>query len=307
MKLSVVTTLYFSAGTILEFDARIRKVALPLCSELEIIYVNDGSPDESGEIVLNKIVPFNRGTKYIELTRNFGHHKALMRGISAAQGDLIFLIDSDLEEEPELLLDYLGALENSNVELVEGIASVRNGSFVKRVLGKYAWKMISSLSNGLIVPDLITARIFTKRFQGLLLQHKDKEIFIAGLFSHVGLRRLRIQVNKASLTPTTYSFRARLKLASMGITNYSDIPLRIILWLGFAVFLFTCAGIFAVISAYLLGLISIPGWTSLFLATTCFNSIVLISLGSMGLYLMRIFSEVKNRPLTLDARVVSNE
>ena len=307
MKLSVVTTLFFSAGTIREFDARIRKVAIPLCTELEVIYVNDGSPDEVGDIVLKEIVPIYKGTTYIELARNFGHHKALMRGISAASGDLIFLIDSDLEEEPELLSLFLFTLASSNVELVEGVTAVRKGSFVKRVLGKYAWKIIAALSKGLVVPNLITARLFTRKFQQLLMLNMDREIFIAGLFSHVGLNRIRIQVEKASLTQSTYSFKARLKLALMGITNYSDIPLKMILWLGFSVFLLTCVGMVCVLTIYLLGGISIPGWTSLFLATACLNSITLISLGAIGLYVMRIFAEVKDRPLTMDARVITNE
>jgi putative glycosyltransferase len=305
--LSVVTTLYFSEHTIQEFDFRIRKVARDLGFLPEVIYVNDGSPDLSGEIVINQIMPTaSDSTIYVELSRNFGHHKALLRGIREATGDYVFIIDSDLEEAPELLINYWAEMTNTNADLVEGFLSKRKGTWSERIFGDGAWRLIILLTRISIVPSLITARLFTKRFQSLLLTLNEKEVFIAGLFSHVGLKVSRIEVSKTSKTESTYSFRSKIRLTITGITSYSETPLKLILSMGLLVFGLSCAAFISLISLFFLGRITIPGWTSIMLLMIFLNSIVLISIGTIGLYILRIFGETKDRPLTLDSRVIRN-
>ena len=303
MKLSVVTTLFRSEDTILEFDQLIRKYACQISENFEIIYVNDGSPDSSLKLARECGSEFSK-TKVIDLTRNFGHHRALMRGIAEASGDFIFIIDSDLEENPSLLLKYWEEIKSeSGIDLIEGRIIQRKAGYLVNFFGHTYWKIIQFLSSGLIQPNLITARLFTSKFRSLLLKHEETEIFIAGLFANIGLSKKQIFVEKSKNSPSSYSFRKRLKLALVGVTSFSDMPLRATLFLG-SIFLFlSFLGLFIITLMSLTGLITVPGWASLMSVIILMNSIILFSLGIVGIYIANIFNEVKRRPLHLDSEV----
>src|SRR4051812_8506243 len=134
MRLSIVTTLYRSAGSLAEFHRRVSRAAAALTGSYEIILVNDGSPDESLQIALN-ILKTDRLVRIVDLSRNFGHHKAMMTGLSYARGELVFLIDSDLEEEPELLAAFDGTLQSQSADVVYGVQESRKGGIFERLSG----------------------------------------------------------------------------------------------------------------------------------------------------------------------------
>src|ERR1700730_6045309 len=126
MKISVVTTLYNSAPYIEEFVKRIRAELIKLTNDYEIIAVDDGSPDDSLRSAL-VLMPIEPRLKVIELSRNFGHHKAIMTGLEHASGDLVFLIDVDLEEPPELLSPFFNALSEKGVDVAYGVQAPPHG------------------------------------------------------------------------------------------------------------------------------------------------------------------------------------
>ena len=126
MELSIVTTLYHSAPYIEEFYARVRNEAEKITSDYEIIFVNDGSPDHSLDVVL-PICERDEKVKVIDLSRNFGHHKAMMTGLAHARGAWVFLIDCDLEEEPELLGKFSAEVKGSGADVVYGVQQKREG------------------------------------------------------------------------------------------------------------------------------------------------------------------------------------
>ena len=130
MKLSIVTTLYKSSPYIDEFYVRISKEAQKITNDYEIIFVDDGSPDDS---LLKVVALYERDSrvKVVELSRNFGHHKAIMTGLSCAKGDFVFLIDSDLEEAPELLGSFWNELQKEDdLDVVYGVQEKRKGGVV---------------------------------------------------------------------------------------------------------------------------------------------------------------------------------
>src|ERR1700682_3141331 len=132
MDLSIVTTLYCSASYLEECYARVREVAEKVSSDLEIILVNDGSPDDSLEIALT-LHQRDRRIRIIDLSRNFGHHKAMMTGLSHARGEAVFLVDSDLEEDPELLETFYDVLKATGADVVFGVQQKRKGKLFERV------------------------------------------------------------------------------------------------------------------------------------------------------------------------------
>lgn len=136
MKLSIVTTLYLSAGTIDEFYRRSVHVAEALGYEVEVIMVNDGSPDNSLERAL-QLQRDDPRLVVVDLSRNFGHHKALMTGLSYAQGERVFLLDSDLEEEPEDLFRFHERFTAGDCDVVYGIQEKRRGNILQRLPGEF--------------------------------------------------------------------------------------------------------------------------------------------------------------------------
>jgi putative glycosyltransferase len=147
MKLSIVTTLYKSSPYVDEFYERISKEAQKITDNYEIIFVDDGSPDDS----LQKCITLHQQDQkvtVVELSRNFGHHKAIMTGLSHAQGDFVFLIDVDLEEEPELLGKFWQELQNgADLDLIFGVQERRKGGWFERVSGYLYFKLLNHLSN----------------------------------------------------------------------------------------------------------------------------------------------------------------
>src|SRR6476659_6261989 len=119
MRLSIVATLYRSAGSLGEFHRRMSRAAAAFAGSYEIILVNDGSPDESLQMALT-LQETDPSVRIVDLSRNFGHHKAMMTGLSYARGDLVFLIDSDLEEDPELLASFESARQGQGADVVYG-------------------------------------------------------------------------------------------------------------------------------------------------------------------------------------------
>ena len=145
MKLSIVSTLYGSAAYINEFYERSLLVARELVGEdFEIIFVNDGSPDNSLEIGLS-LMEQDEKIKIIDLSRNFGHHKAMMLGLEHAQGKKIFLIDIDLEEQPEWLVSFNSLMLSEDADVVYGVQASRKGNFFERMSGYFFYRLFLSV------------------------------------------------------------------------------------------------------------------------------------------------------------------
>ena len=158
MKLSVVTTLYYSSKYIEEFYSRISIEAQKITNNYEIIFVDDGSPDDSLSKSI-KLCEKNSHVKVIELSKNFGHHKAIMTGLNHARGDFVFLIDIDLEEEPELLGKFWEELKKNNgIDAVYGTQQIRKGYLFERVSGWFFYKIFNYFSEIKIPKNFLTDR-----------------------------------------------------------------------------------------------------------------------------------------------------
>ena len=185
MKLSVVTSLYRSEPYILEFHRRMRTVAAEITADCEFIYVNDGSPDGVLGLACG-LVSEDDQVVVVDLARNFGHHRALMVGLSFATGDLVFMIDVDLEEEPELLRPFYARFVETKADFIYGVQSKRKGGAFERISGEVFYRLVKFLSG--TDPDVNTliARLMTRRFVSSLLQYQEHEIDIAALLHMTG-------------------------------------------------------------------------------------------------------------------------
>src|SRR5437773_6588971 len=180
MDLSIVTTLYRSAAYLPEFHRRACAAAEQLGLEFEVVYVNDGSPDDS-QAVVETICDRDPRARALELSRNFGHHKAMMTGLADARGELVFLIDCDLEEAPEWLADFHRSLAETRADTVYGVQERRKGGMWERLAGSLFYRLFLLLANNCPLPrDQVTARLMRRRYVRSLVQHQDREVFLAG-------------------------------------------------------------------------------------------------------------------------------
>ena len=161
MKLSIVTTLYRSAATIEEFYRRSIKAAEQVAGDIELVIVNDGSPDNSLDLAL-ELHKHDPRVIVVDLSRNFGHHKALMTGLAHASGDLVFLIDSDLEERPEDLAALYQRFSQNDCDVVFGVLPTRRGGFLKRLPGAVFFSLLDFLSDYPVPRNVFTARLMTE-------------------------------------------------------------------------------------------------------------------------------------------------
>jgi putative glycosyltransferase len=299
--LSIVTTLYRSAASLREFHQRVTGAAASL-GDYEVVYVNDGSPDESLQLAL-ELFRADPHVRVVDLARNFGHHKAMMTGLAHARGDLVFLIDSDLEEDPELLPIFVDLLRESDADVVYGVQQERRGDVVERWSGWLFFKVFNLLSDYRIPENVLTVRLMTRRYVSALLAHRERETTIAGLWAITGFRQVERPVVKHVKSTTTYSLAHKINILVNAITSFSHRPLILIFYLGLVIgCTASAAAIYLVIRRLFFG-IALPGWPSLIVSVWMLGGLMLVSIGIIGIYLSRVFIETKQRPYTIVGQI----
>jgi putative glycosyltransferase len=306
VKLSIVSTLYRSAGTIDEFYRRAVSAAEQITPDMEIVFVNDGSPDDSLERVLH-LHDRDPRVVVVDLARNFGHHKAMMTGLAHAHGDLIFLIDSDLEEEPELLTQFHATMRETGCDVVYGVQGARRGGIVERVTGALFFSLVEALSDQKLPRNVVTARLMKRDYVRSLVRHRDREFLIAHLWAISGFKQVPQKIKKLALSPTTYSLRRRLEMAIKHVTTTSTKLLYYVLYTGVCVWGLSIATITYFVTRYLFSGIGVDGWTSLIVSVWFFGGLTTLILGVLGIYIANILSETKRRPYTTVRRVHRSE
>jgi putative glycosyltransferase len=306
VKLSVVTTLYRSAPTIGEFYRRVISAAEAITNDIELLMVNDGSPDDSLDLAL-ALHRADPRVVVVDLARNFGHHKAMMTGLAHATGDLVFLIDSDLDEDPELLARFHERFMKGDSDVVYGVQQTRRGGAVERISGAVFFSLVDALSDQRIPRNLATVRLMTRDYVRALVRHRDREFVISQLWQLTGFRQVAVPFRKSSGSPTTYSLRMRIEMAVKYLTTTSTKLLYFILYAGIAIFALSVATILFYVSRYLASGIGVDGFTSLIVSIWFFGGLTTCILGVIGIYVANIVSETKRRPYTVVQRVHRRE
>jgi putative glycosyltransferase len=297
VQLSIVTTLYRSEEFVDAFLDRAGKTAAALFEHYEIILVDDGSPDRSLEIARQRagtdghIVP-------VALSRNFGHHAAILAGLETARGELVFLVDSDLEEPPEYLAEFWQVMQAEKLDVVFGRHRQDQGSALRRWTSRGFWKVFSLLADVKVEENICHIRLMTREYVDALLSLEERNIFLGGLYSWPGFRQKSVLVERRLMRKvSTYSFRARLELFARSIVAFSAKPLYIIFVFGFVLTLVSIlATLFVVLRKLFYPGSVLPGFTLLFASIWFLGGIIIMVLGVIGTYVAQIYKEVKRRP-----------
>ena len=293
--ISVVSSIFNNDDKIDLFYERLLKTLKKITENYEIVFVDDGSSDES----LTKITNFvkeNKKLKIIKLSRNFGHHKAVKCGLDHASGDYIFLIDSDLDENPEWLEIFYQNIKNSDKELVYGYETDREGSFFNKIFGSIWWKIINKFSHKNINFNQITARIMTRKYLESLKRFNSLDVVLAILFVKNGFNQEGIELKKNLGSKTTYNFFKKIKLFFLPIFFNTKFFIYATFFFGtlFLIISFFIL-LFVLLQKYLFGN-PVSGWASIVVSIWFIGSISTYFCMIILVYLIRIRSYLENDP-----------
>lgn len=298
-KISIVIPVYCEEQVIKECYNRIKNIFLKLDSyDYEIIFVDDGSIDDT----LNKLQSFaynDNNVKVISFSRNFGHQAAVTAGIKYVTGDATLIIDSDLQDPPEVIPDMLKLWEDGN-EVIYGKRKTRKKESVfKLVTAKMFYNTLNVLSDIEIPKDTGDFRLVDKKVIDVINELPEHNKFLRGLFSWAGFKQKAYMYNREErfAGKTKYPFKKMLKLAFDGIVSFSTKPLKIVGTLGiFSIIVSFLLLIYAILSyMFKFGNLT-AGWTSIMVAITFFAGVQLLSIWIISEYIARIYDESKNRP-----------
>ncbi|NMZ78280.1 MULTISPECIES: glycosyltransferase family 2 protein [Pseudomonas] len=307
MKLSIVATLYQSSPYIAEFYQRACASARQVAGEdFEIVFVNDGSPDNSLELAV-QLSQADHHVVVVDLSRNFGHHKAMMTGLAHAKGEQVFLIDSDLEEEPEWLLPFTDQINHNECDVVYGVQEKRKGGRIESWSGQWFYHLFKALTGLALPKNVVTARLMTHRYVEALLRHAEREIFMAGLWYITGFDQHPLYVKKHNTSETTYTFRKKMSLLVNSVTSFSNAPLIGIFYIGISISLLATIYITYLILHWLFLAQPVSGWTSVMASIWLLGGMIISFIGVVGIYLSKIFSETKQRPYTIVRQIYAKE
>lgn len=291
--ISLVSTLYLSSQTIDSFIKQCEKFLTQITPNHEIVLIDDGSPDDS----VKKALKHDGPIKIVSLNRNYGHHHAMMAAVEQAKGDFIFLIDSDLEESPSLLLQFWDELKNNpEADVVYGIQDLRKGNFSERIPGSLFYKIFNFLSDVKIPANLLTVRLMTRRYVDVLIQFKERALFIGGLWQIAGFKQIPLIVSKKSTSKTTYTYQNKIDLVLNSITSFSSKPLVFLFKISLLINIVTFVYIIRTLYYWYSFDENISGYSSIIISVWMFGGLLLTAISTVGLYLSKIFIEVKKRP-----------
>jgi putative glycosyltransferase len=298
LRLSIVATMYNSAPYLEEFCRRASAAANAFGGSHEIILVNDGSPDGSLEIAIG-LCRADPHIRVIDLSRNFGHHKAMMTGLEHAVGELVFLIDADLEEDPGWLALFHETLAREQADVVYGVQRRRKGSVVERLTGAVYYATFNAMLDHPLPRNVITARLMTARYVSQLVRHRDREICIAALWVITGFKQVPIVVDKRRRDRSAYGIAARAAVMVNAITSFSNRPLVLIFYLGCLIMGSATLAALGLIWLVMAGRVGVAGWPSLIVSVWFLGGVTIFCLGVIGIYLSKVFMETKDRPYSI--------
>lgn len=295
--LSVVAPVYNEQESLLAFYERLVSALDSLRESFEIVFVNDGSSDRSMEI-LRHLARVDSRVRAVDFSRNFGHQVAISAGLDVARGDAVVIIDSDLQDPPEVIHDLIEAWRGG-AEVVYAQRAGREGeSRFKLVTAALFYRLLSRVTAVSIPKDTGDFRLLDRRVVNELVKLREHHRFMRGLSAWVGFRQQAVTYQREAryAGATKYPFRKMLRFSMDAITSFSTIPLQLAISFGFFLAGLSLLGI---VVAAILRLVhhAIVGQASTLILVLLLGGIQLIFLGVIGEYLGRIYDEVRNRPL----------
>lgn len=295
---SFVIPIYNEEETLSELYSRLSKLLSSLDADSEVLLIDDGSKDRSYAMMLN-INHLDPRFKVVQLSRNFGHQTAITAGMDLTVGDVIIIMDADLQDPPEVVLEMVKKWKEGH-EIVYGIRDEREGeSWFKLFTASLFYRLLRRLTELEIPTDVGDFRLVDRKAMEAFKALREHSRYVRGMFTWIGFKQTGVRYSRSErfAGATKYPLKKMLKLAMDGIVSFSIVPLRLALHCGFAIAgVSLLAGIGAVILK-LCGSQLVPGWASIVVAVSFLGGVQLMLTGILGEYVGRIYEEVRERPL----------
>jgi len=298
IRYSIVAPCWNEEGNLRELYRRITLVMEQSGEPWELVLVNDGSTDNT-LAVMQELHASDSRVHYVDFARNFGHQIAVTAGMDYAQGDAVILIDSDLQDPPELILEMIKKWKEG-FHVVYAVRSERQGeTWFKLVTAKIFYRLIYRITDVDIPLDTGDFRLMDRKVVDKMKLMKEHRRFIRGMTRWVGFKQTGVQYVREErfAGETKYPFRRMLKFATDAITGFSYFPLQLATFIGFFIAILSALFILVVIIARLSGYQAFLGQATTLVMVLFLGAVQLISLGIIGEYLGRIYDEVRGRPL----------
>lgn len=299
MEISVIIPVFNEEANVAALHSRLTDVLHKITDDYEMIFVNDGSTDDSLALI-KKFSAGDKHIKYISFSRNFGHQFAISAGIDKSSGDAVIIIDADMQDPPELISSlYKKYSEGFDVVYAKRIKR-KDKSTIKKIAYKIFYRILARMSSVKIPLDTGDFRIISRKVADVLKTMPEQQKFLRGQIAWIGFRQTFVEYEREERAggEPGYTWKKLFHLALDGITSFSNVPLRFATVAGLIVsgisFLLI---LYALYSHFFLGESTPKGWTSLMISVLFIGGIQLLSIGIIGEYLSRLISNTRQRPL----------
>ena len=295
--LSIVIPAYNEEQNVIALYHELIPILKETAFAYEIIFVDDGSKDHTF-VEIKKIAEKDTCVSGISLSRNFGHQVALMAGLQESKGDLVIMMDADLQHPPEiiplLIEEQKKGFDIINTKRIDE----KETTFAKKSTSKLFYYLMNKLSDVKVEPAAADFRLMSRKVVDAFIQIEERDRFTRGLISWMGFKQTVIEYKASERFSgkSKYTIKKMFRFAMDGITSFSAKPLRISFYFGLVVFIIGLAYSFYALIKYILHE-TVPGWTSMLISILIIGGIQLLSIGIIGEYIARIFNESKRRPL----------
>ncbi|RRA47909.1 glycosyltransferase family 2 protein [Acidipila sp. EB88] len=303
--LSVIVPCFNEEAGLVECHRQLSGVLVAMETPYEIVYVNDGSQDRTYAL-LKELHAQDSHAVVVQLSRNFGHQLAVSAGLETVIGDATVIIDADLQDPPQLI-PQMYRLWQEGAHVVYGMRTDREGeSSFKLWSARVFYRVINRLSDVQIPLDTGDFRLIDRKVVDVMLQMPERHRLLRAMCSWVGFRQVPLAYKRAArfAGETKYPLSKMLNLGMDGIVSFSTVPLRLVVLVGFGTAMFALLGIVYAFCVRLLTSHWVAGWSTLFIGMLFLSGVQMISLGVIGEYLGRVYTEVKQRPLFVIAHVL---
>lgn len=299
--LSLVVPVYGNEREIPALLDALRGIAAQVEGGFEAILVVDGSPDRSHALLRDALPTAGFHARLVELTRNFGAFAALRVGMEKARGEVIAVMAADLQEPPELVLQFLAQLRNRQADIAVGTRDAREDPLMTRLASQAFWRIYRSFVMPDIPPGGVDAFAVSDRFRDRLIGLRESNTSLVAQLFWLGGRRVQVPYvrRRRTLGRSGWTLSKKLKYLSDSVFAFSDLPVRILMGVGALALLIAVLLGAAVLIARMSGVVGVPGYAATVLTILFFGAINTLGLGVVGSYAWRTFENTKDRPLAL--------
>lgn len=300
---SVVVPVYGNEGSVRAVIDRLEAVSDQLAGGLEVVFVVDGSPDSSLEVLQKELPRASIASQLVAHSRNFGSFAAIRTGMGVARGDYIGVMAADLQEPPELMLDFFAALSSGAADVVVGRRESRADPALNSLMSRTFWGLYRRTINPAIPRGGVDVFGCTREVTESLLALKEAHSSLVGLLYWVGYRRLEVPYERVERTEgkSGWTLHKRVRYLLDSVFSFTDIPISILSTVGFVGSVGTVVVGAGVLVSYLTGRIREVGYTPLMLVILFSTFVLLFGLGIVGSYVWRAYENSKERPLSVAA------